>query len=260
MYFKRTGMPEEGELVLCTVTNIHHHSVFCNIDEYGKTGMIHISEVAPGRIRNLRDYVVPEKKVICKVLKIDQEKGHIDLSLRRVTEMQKRQKNNEIKQEQKAEKMVEQFAKLNKKDPKKLYDELFQKISKKYELLSHCFEEVALNDFDLISLGIEKSLASDLTELIKDKIKPPEVEIKELVKILIHDSNGVDIIKEALLSAAKVSKDCDIKYKGGGKYAVVIKAEDYKKAEKILESCNNTISGVIEKAHGTVEFNRIEKK
>ena len=56
-------MPEEGELVLCTITKIFHHSVFANLDEFGKQGMIYISEVAPGRIRNLRDYVVENKNM-----------------------------------------------------------------------------------------------------------------------------------------------------------------------------------------------------
>ena len=41
---------KEGKLSLCTVTKIHFHSVFVNMDEYGRTGLIHISEVSPGRI------------------------------------------------------------------------------------------------------------------------------------------------------------------------------------------------------------------
>jgi len=68
MLLKKTGFPEDEELVLCTVTGINPHSVFCTLDEYGgRTGMIHISEVAPGRIRNIREYVTKGKKVVCKV-------------------------------------------------------------------------------------------------------------------------------------------------------------------------------------------------
>ena len=51
MLYKKQGMPDEDEIVLCTVTAVHHHSVFAKLDDYGKTGMIHISEVSPGRIR-----------------------------------------------------------------------------------------------------------------------------------------------------------------------------------------------------------------
>jgi len=78
--------PEEEELVLCTVKNILGTTVFVDLDKYGKTGVIATSEIAPGRIRNIRDYVVPHKKIVCKVLRVDKAKGHIDLSLRRVSQ------------------------------------------------------------------------------------------------------------------------------------------------------------------------------
>ena len=62
MYYKRTGLPEESELLLCTVTNIQYSSVFVKIDDFGISGMIHISEIAAGRIRNIRDYVKEGKR------------------------------------------------------------------------------------------------------------------------------------------------------------------------------------------------------
>ena len=67
MLYKKQGFPEEGELVFCTVSNVQHHSVFCQLEGYGKTGMIHISEVSPGRIRNIRDFVSEGKKIVCKI-------------------------------------------------------------------------------------------------------------------------------------------------------------------------------------------------
>jgi len=107
MILRKEGYPERDELVLCTVTNVQFHSVFCKLDNYEKSGMIHISEIAPGRIRNIKEHVKEGQKVVCKVLQINLERGHIDLSLRRVNAGQKRAKLNEIKQEQLAEKIVE---------------------------------------------------------------------------------------------------------------------------------------------------------
>ena len=84
MFYKKPGKPEIGELVVCTVRKILPHSVFVSIDEYQNLeGMNHISEISPGRIRNLRDYVIEGKTIVCKVLNINQQ-GNIDLSLRRV--------------------------------------------------------------------------------------------------------------------------------------------------------------------------------
>src|SRR3989304_247871 len=102
MFYQRQGLPEDGELVLCTVEKIYPSSIFVDIDEYKKQGLIHISEIAAGRIRNIRDYAVEGKKIVCKVIRIDKEKGHIDLSLRRVNESQQRNKISSIKQEQRA--------------------------------------------------------------------------------------------------------------------------------------------------------------
>ena len=128
MLYKRTGFPEEQELVLCTVTNVQGHAVFARIEEYGVTGMIHISEVAPGRIRNIREFVKEGKVIVCKVLRINTERGHIDLSLRRVTEMQKRTKTDSIKNEQRAEKIVEQLAHQLKEPIEVLYKLVAEKI------------------------------------------------------------------------------------------------------------------------------------
>src|SRR3989338_10823554 len=111
MLYRREGYPGEDELVLCTVTKVLGHAVFVNLDEYDKGGLVHISEIAPGRIRNIREYVELSKKIVCKVLRIDSERGHIDLSLRRVSEIEKKNKLEEIKQEQKAEKVIEMVSK-----------------------------------------------------------------------------------------------------------------------------------------------------
>ena len=107
MFYKKQGYPEEGEIAVATVKKILYHSVFATLDEYASMeGMIHISEISPGRIRNIRDYVKEGKQIICKILRIDRQKGHIDLSLRRVSTTQRINKTADWKQEQKAEKAL----------------------------------------------------------------------------------------------------------------------------------------------------------
>ena len=58
---------EVGDVVLCTVDRIAGTVVFVKIEGNGE-GSVIISEIAPGRIRNLRDYVVPKKRIVCKIL------------------------------------------------------------------------------------------------------------------------------------------------------------------------------------------------
>jgi len=79
---------EVGDIVMCTVDRIVGTIVFVKIDENGE-GSIILSEIAPGRIRNLREYVVPKKRIACKILRI--LGNRIDLSLRRVTQKEQKE-------------------------------------------------------------------------------------------------------------------------------------------------------------------------
>jgi len=256
---KKNDYPEEGELLLCTVTKIFGHSVFVNVEEYNKSGMIHISEISPGRIRNLRDYVVEGKKVICVVLKVNKEKGHIDLSLRRVSEGQKRKKQESLKQEQKSKKIIENTAKEVHKEEKQFYEDVSEKILKEYSDINSCFLDIVSDKVNLKDLGIEKEAAEKLTAIIKEKMKPPKIIISGDLSITMHNSQGIEIIKKALKKAEDIGKtSAKIKYLGGGSYNITVTADDYKQAEKILKNMSETVIKLIEEKHGTVKFKRVE--
>lgn len=256
MLHKREGFPEEDEMVMCTVTKIFPHSVFVNIDEFGRTGVIHISEISPGRIRNIRDFVKQDKKIICKILRINKERGHIDLSLRRVNDAQRRNKSNEIKQEQLAEKILEFVAKKLKKDVNILYTSTMEKISKDYDSLYSCFEEVIESNISLSSLGIEKKIADELEEVIIQRIKPAEVEIKGTLNLVSYDTKGIDIIKEALEKTSAISNNISINYTAAGKYSLKVKAPNYPEAEEILKKATDKAIEFIEGTNGEASFIR----
>ena len=257
MLSKKQGFPEENELVICTVTKVQYHSVFVNLDEYDKAGMIHISEVSPGRIRNIRDFVKEGKKVVCSVLRVNREKGYIDLSLRRVNEGQKRAKVDEIKKEQMAEKIVEFVAKKLNKEVKGLYSDVSEKILAKHDSLYDCFEEVVSKEGLLEKLGLEKGVAKDLEEAIKQRIKEAKVNIEGKLKLVSYAPDGIEIIKETLKKAKEVGKDdFTIKYLGGGNYNVEVSAKDFKEAEKILKNATEAALEFIKNKKGEGEFIR----
>jgi len=240
MLFKKQGFPENSDIVICIVTKILPHAVFCNLNEYDKNGMIHISEISPGRIRNIREFVEEGKILVCKVLDVNQEKGYIDLSLRRVAEVQRRNKIDEMKQEQKAEKILEFVALKCKMDFKKLYDDFSPKIFKKYDTLNACFEEIVIKKVSLAKLGVDEKLAEEIEDVIRQRIKPPEVEIKATVALSSYDPEGIEIVKDTLKKMADAGKkSAEITYLGGGKFKVQIKAPDYKKAEKIFKEISD---------------------
>ena len=88
-----SDFPEEGELVVVTVKTVKNFGAFGILDEYdGKEGFIHITDVASGWVKYIRDHVKESQKIVCKVLRVDEQKSHIDLSLKQVNEHQKREK------------------------------------------------------------------------------------------------------------------------------------------------------------------------
>ena len=239
MLLKKTGFPQSEELVLCTVTGVNPHSVFCTLDEYGgRTGMIHISEVAPGRIRNIREFVQEGKKVVTKVLQVNMEKGHIDLSLRRVNQSQKTNKLNQIKQEQLSEKIVEYAAKQTGDSVLTLYSKLSEKLVPQFGTIFAAFEQAANDKLNLETV-VDKKVAKMLTDAIKQRIKPPEVKIGGDLKLTSYAPDGVQEIKDALEIASKAG--VKVRYMGAGTYHMEVIAEDYKEAEKTLASAIDPI-------------------
>ena len=241
MLYKRHGMPEDDEIVLCKVTKIFPNSVFVELLEYQKSGMIHISEISPGRIRNLRDYVSVGRQIVCKILRIDREKGHIDLSLRRVNSNQRMEKLNEFKQEQKAENLIQNLAKKLNKPNEELYNKIAPKILEEYSHLYLCFKDVAAGETDLEKLGVEKKLAKELEEAILEKFKPQKIYIKGEIMMETYAHDGVDKIKEALMKVEKVSSSISLSYLGAGRFKLIIEDFEYKPAEKNLKKVEDIL-------------------
>ncbi|MCL4424361.1 MAG: S1 RNA-binding domain-containing protein [Firmicutes bacterium] len=69
-----------GSIVEGVVTGITNFGAFVALPE-GKTGLVHISEIADAYVRDIKDYVKENDRVKVKVLSLD-EKGKIALSIR----------------------------------------------------------------------------------------------------------------------------------------------------------------------------------
>lgn len=254
MLYKKTGLPEEDELVICTVTKIQYNSVFAKLDEYDKFGMIHISEISPGRIRNIRDYVREGKVIVCKILRVNKEKGHIDLSLRRVNKLQKINKINQIKLEQKSEKIVELAAKSLKIDFKEFYKKVTEKVFVKYPSLNLFFWDVIKENVNLEDFVEGKKEVDELRELITTRIKPTEVHVDGHFILQSYNPEGINDIKNAL-KKAEMDK-INIIYEGGGKYKISVTAEEYKEAEKIMKDASEKVISALQSNKGIASFER----
>ncbi len=223
---------EEDDIVLCTVKRIEGTTVFLDIAEDGEGAMV-FSEVAAGRIRNIREFVSPGRKIVCKILRI--KEGHPELSLRRVTAKERDEVLEASKKEQILQNMMKPFLK-----EKTL--SVLQKIKQKYELSD--FLDQARDDPKIIEPFISKSEAESLIKVFSEK-REKEKEVKSIIIIKSNAENGIEKIKSVL-----VANKADISYLGSSKFSVSVKANDFKKANSILNE-------VLEEIKSKAKLNKV---
>ena len=215
---------EVGDVVLCTVDRIAGTVVFVTIDGNGE-GSIITSEIAPGRIRNLREYVVPKKKIVCKVLRVTSN-GNIDLSLRRVTQKEKKEVLEQDKQEKSYKSVL-----------KSILGEKAEEIIKKIEEKENLFD--FLQNAKESSKKLEEIVGKIDTKRILNIIKTQKSKAAVLKKdfnLITKNPNGLKLIKELLGNL----KDAEIRYISAGKYSMKVQADDIKTADnKIKEILKN---------------------
>jgi translation initiation factor 2 subunit 1 len=261
MAVKKPEWPETGDLVLATVRKITDFGAYVTLDEYGKEGLLHVSEISSGWVRNIREFVREEQKVVLKVLRVNVEKGQVDLSLRRVSRHERREKVLSSKMEKKAESLMRSASEKLKIPFEELYAKTGTQIEEKFGGVYEGLEKAAREGPDpLVEAGLTQDFATALAEVAKDKIKPPLVKVKGVLELQSLKPNGIVVVRDALLSAQKIEKSRDTRIRlyavAAPKYAVEVMAEDYKEAEKILQKAAETAISTMEKAGGTGNFLR----
>jgi len=255
--------PEVGDLVIATVQRIVPYGAYVTLDEYdNKEGLLHISEVASTWIRNIRNYVRERQKVVLKALRVDAQKGHIDLSLRQVSGRERKEKMLRWKREKRAKGLLKMIAEKNGMTFEELYERVGSRIEDKFGGLYEGFEESAeKGEKVLLNIGIEKQYAREIATIAKSKIKIPRVEVKGILELSCTKPNGVEVIREAFLAAKNVKKPRNATVNfyvvGSPRYRVEVTAKNYKEAEKVLENSVQRAIQIIEDNGGHGSFKRL---
>ena len=207
---------EEGNLVLCTVKKVTNTITFVELPD-GQEGTIISSEIAPGRIKLMRQYVVPNKKIACKILEISG--NHISLSLRRVNSKERKEVIQKWKTEQAIEVAFKQI--LGEKE-----DRVKNKILKDFNDLVE-FINSARNDESLISKYIPKENETAIKKVIEKKRKNEE--LKQNIKIKCLEDDGVQRIKKIFDIK---NENITISYISAGNFKLKLTVEDFKQGKK----------------------------
>ncbi len=253
-------LPEQGEIVLATVTRVMDHGAYVTLDEYDDIqGFLHISEIAPGWIRAINRFVRDGDKKVLLVKKVNPKRGDIDLSLKQVSNDQRKQKLKEVKKFEKGRTLlqnVQEKAGLTDAQVESLEDKIYSKFDSVYD----AFVRIGRNGIGAVSdLDITERTAGVIGE-IASKMKLPSVEIRGIMEITSERPDGVEIIKKTLLDVLGRDPTIRITYLGAPKYRLSIVSDDFKSAEKSLKPIISEIQTGITKKKGMFKFTREESK
>ncbi len=231
-------LPDERELVLVKINKIMPHGAYCELTEYGIDAYLPISEIAPGWIKNIHEFIKEGQKDVARVIAIDREKKAVDVSLKKATKEEKNSKITEYNLEKRYEKLFNQALGAAKLEAKK--DSIIEDLAKRINSYTDIIQ-LAAEGKDLRTVIKNKALEDALLEVAAKNIKPKRYAVSYTLELKSTDPKaGIGTIKEALEEMEK--KGVEILYLGAPKYRLTSEDTDYPKAEgrireaqKILE-------------------------
>jgi translation initiation factor 2 subunit 1 len=252
--------PEPGDLIIATIESVMDYGAYAKLDEYNRRGFLHISEISSARIRNVRDFVRENQKMVLKVLRVDVEKGHIDLSLRRVTKRERIEKIKSWKKDRKGDALLHAVAEKVGLPKHEVYQKAGVILEEKYGLYEG-FEKAVKEGIEVLTkLDIPEDLAKVIAQVAEERIKIKMVKVKGVLEVRCNKPNGVKCIQDAFISAKKSNEAKDAKIVffviATPRYSVEVSADNWKRAEEVLEEVSQSVVTNITKAGGHGSFKR----
>jgi len=256
---KISDYPEKNEYVVCTVRSVKNYGAFASLDEYNeRTGYIALPEIATGWIKYVRDHIRENQKIVCKVLRIDEEREHIDLSLKQVSNHHKAAAIREYKSEKRAEKLFEIMAERLGTPIEKCYEDFGYRLVETYDSLIHAMEEFLVDEEEFRENGFSGDWVKIFGEIASENIQPPYVKITGFVELTCPGIDGLEVIRQGLVKAEEGRDMVEIQYKGAPVYRIKVKALEYKEAEVILREVADTAINHVVGNNGSGLFKRNE--
>ncbi|MBT3657647.1 MAG: translation initiation factor IF-2 subunit alpha [Euryarchaeota archaeon] len=255
------GGPSEGELVVAVVREVKQNGAYVDIDEYdGIEGFIFIGEIASGWVKNIRAFVRPGQRLICKVLRTRKDNKSLELSLKSVSEERKRDRLAQWKNEERAKQLLKVLAEQVGWSEDELAETQME-LTESYATLYGAFEEAAKSPESLEEVGFEGDWIAAFIEIAVKNIIPDTVVIRGRFVLNVDQAEGIDVIKEALIAAENISNEeseliVTCHYDGAPSYRIDLKAPDFKTAEEAWDNATTACIEIIQNAGGSAEAER----
>lgn len=151
-YYK-VNFPQQDDIVMANVKRIEDMGAYCSLLEYNeKEGMILMSEVSRRRIRSLNKHLRVGRNECVIVIRVDEDKGYIDLSKRRVSPEEAEKFQAKFVKAKAVNQILRHVAETIELESNEEFESLYEKtawvIDDKYEQKGACydvFKKAAIN-------------------------------------------------------------------------------------------------------------------
>ena len=245
-------MPRRDELVVCRITRLYPNSVDVEMIEYGRKGMVHVSEVAKRWVRDIREFLKQGQYVVCRVMRVDGENIH--LSIKRVNRGESDSKLGEFKRERKSEKMLELAAQAMKKGLEDAYREVGHTLIEEFGSLTKAFEIALKNPNLLKQRNIPEKWIKEIIEIAEKSQSEKTYRLTGELTMTCYQPDGVEVIKKVLAQARENNKGIEIKYISAPKYMLVLSGKNYKRLESRITAAGEEIVRDMRSRKGEASF------
>lgn len=259
--FYKHRFPECDEVVMVNVRQIAEMGSYVNLLEYNKIeGMILLSELSRRRIRSINKLIRVGRNEVVVVIRVDKEKGYIDLSKRRVSSEEILKCEDKFARGKTVNSILRHTAEVLKMTTDEEFEDLYEKTAWKiddkykkpgyaYDFFKNCVTEPSiLDEFD-ISAEWKDILMSN----IKRRLTPQAVKCRTDIEVSCYSYEGIDAIKESLREGLKLStedKPVKINLIAPPVYVVTSSSLDREEGVRLLQEVSEKIKVKIESFKG----------
>jgi translation initiation factor 2 subunit 1 len=204
--------PEVESVVMVNVRNIADMGAYVSLLEYNNIeGMILLSELSRRRIRSIHKLIRVGRNEVVMVLRVDKEKGYIDLSKRRVSPEDIAACEDRFNKAKAVHGVLRHLAERRKLYLEELYEKIGWPLYKKY---GHAYDAFKLAISDDKNAGdpfedidIPQDMKDELRSYILRRLAPQPIKIRSDIEVSCFTYEGIDAIREALFAGMALSKD-----------------------------------------------------
>ncbi|KAE8149718.1 translation initiation factor 2, alpha subunit [Aspergillus avenaceus] len=253
--FYEEKYPEVDSYVMVNVKQIAEMGAYVKLLEYDNIdGMILLSELSRRRIRSIQKLIRIGRNEVVIVLRVDKEKGYIDLSKRRVSPEDVIKCEERYNKSKAVNSIMRHVAEATQTPLETLYQTIGWPLNRKYGH-SHDAFKISItnpdvwNDVEFPSPAVKK----ELSDYISKRLTPHPTKIRADIEVTCFGYEGIDAVKTALRTAEEANtpeNQIKVKLVAPPLYVLTSQCLDKTAGIKQLEEAIQKIESKIKEAGG----------